>query len=339
MIILGIETSCDETGICLYEKKKGIISNKIYSQSKIHSLYGGIVPTIASRNHSKKIILLIKKIIEEKKINFKYINAIAFTAGPGLPNSLLIGATIAKTLSLVYKKPSIPINHIEGHIMSVFLSKKKKPNFPFISLITSGAHTFLIIVKNYGKYKIIGHALDDSAGEVFDKIGNLIGLKYPGGKKISKLAKYGKKNFNFPKPMINKNNFNFSFSGLKTHVSYFIKKNKKKINQYQFKCDICLSLEESITEILVYKSNKALKKFNIKNISIVGGVSANNRLRKKMTKMAKKNKIKIFFTKKKLCTDNAAMIAYTGLIKFKKKKKYKNIKINIKPRWNINKKF
>ncbi len=339
MIILGIETSCDETSISIYEKKKGIICNEIYSQSKKHSLYGGVVPTIAFKNHSKKIIPLIKKIIEKKNINFKKINAIAFTAGPGLKNSLLVGATVAKTLGYIYNIPSIPINHIEGHIMSVFLCTKK-PNFPFISLITSGAHTILVIVNNYEKYKIIGYSLDDSAGEVFDKIANIIGLKYPGGKKISQLAKYGKKNFNFPKPMINKNNFNFSFSGLKTCVNYFIKKNIKKINQYQFKCDICFSLEESITEILVNKSKKALQKFNIKNISVVGGVSSNSKLRKKMIKMTKKINKKVFFTKKKLCTDNAAMIAYTGFKKFKKKNTYKkNIKINIKPKWNLNEKL
>ncbi len=339
MIILGIETSCDETSISIYTKKKGIIINEVYSQT-IHSLYGGVVPILASKNHSKKIIPLIKKVIKKTKIKFKNINAIAFTAGPGLPNSLLIGVTVAKTLGLIYNIPSIPINHIEGHIMSIMLAKKK-PNFPFISLITSGAHTILVIVYKYKKYKIIGNSLDDSAGETFDKIANLIGLKYPGGKKISKLAKYGKKNFNFPKPLINNKNFNFSFSGLKTHIFYFIKKNIKNINKYQFKCDICFSLEECITEILVYKSKKALKKYNIKNIAIVGGVSANNKLRKKMKKMTKKINKKSFFTNKKLCTDNAAMIAYTGFLKFKKKKYIykKNIQIKIKPKWNINEKF
>ncbi len=338
MIILGIETSCDETSISIYTKKKGIIINEIYNQ-KIHSIYGGVVPILASRDHSKKIIFLIKKVLKKKKIKFKKINAIAFTAGPGLPNSLLIGTTVAKTLELIYKIPSIPINHIEGHIMSIMLAKKK-PLFPFISLVTSGAHTLLVIVYKYEKYKIIGHSLDDSAGETFDKIGNMIGLKYPSGKKISKMAKFGKKNFNFPKPIINKNNFCFSFSGLKTHVYYFIKKNIKNINKYQFKCDICFSLEDSITEILVYKSKKALLKFNIKYLSVVGGVSANNTLRKKIKKMTKKINKKSFFTKKKLCTDNAAMIAYTGYLKMKKKTKYKqNIKIKIKPKWKINEKF
>ncbi len=340
MIILGIETSCDETSISIYKNKKGIIINNTYSQSKIHSIYGGIVPPIASRYHSKKIIYLIQDTIKKTKIKLKEINAIAFTAGPGLSSSLIIGATVAKTLAFIYNIPAIPINHIEGHIMSIMLVKNK-PKFPFISLITSGAHTILVIVKKNEKYKIIGHSLDDSAGETFDKIGNLIGIKYPGGYKISKLAQYGKKKILFPKPIMYENNFNFSFSGLKTHIYYFIKKNIKKINKYQFKCNICYSLEKSITDILVYKCKKALKKFKIRHISVVGGVSANNKLRKKMKKMTKKINRKVFFTKKEFCTDNAAMIAYTGFLKFKKKKylNKKNLQINIKPKWNIGEKF
>ncbi len=177
MIILGIETSCDETGISIYNNKKGIIINEIYSQL-IHSMYGGVVPNIASKNHANKIIPLIKKVIEKTKINIKKITAIAFTAGPGLSSSLLIGATAAKTLAYLYNKPCIPINHLEGHIFSIMLSNKK-PKFPFISLIISGAHTCLILVYNYFKYKIIGQSLDDAVGETFDKIANLIGLKYP----------------------------------------------------------------------------------------------------------------------------------------------------------------
>ncbi len=340
MIILGIETSCDETSISLYKNKKGIIINNTYSQAKIHSPYGGIVPIIASRYHSKKIIPLIKDTLKKTKIKFKYINAIAFTAGPGLSSSLLIGATVAKTLAFIYKIPAIPINHIEGHIMSIMLIKNK-PKFPFISLIASGGHTLLVIVEKYGKYKIIGYSLDDSAGEAFDKIANLIGLKYPGGYKISQLARYGKNKIQFPRPIIYKNNFNFSFSGLKTHIYYFIKKNINKINQHQFKCNICYSLEKSIIDILIYKSIKALKTFNINHLAIVGGVSANKKLRKKMKKITKKINKKVFFTKKKFCTDNAAMIAYTGFIKFKKNIHISknNIKINIKPKWNINEKF
>ncbi len=338
MIIFGIETSCDETCISLYDNKKGIIINEIYSQSYIHSKYGGVVPNIASKNHSKKIIKLIKKVIKKTSIKIKNIKIIAFTAGPGLSSSLIIGSTVAKTLSYLYKKPCIPINHIEGHILSIMISKKK-PKFPFISLITSGAHTILTIVYNFNKYKIIGNCLDDSAGEVFDKIGNLINLKYPAGKKISKFAKYKKNKFIFPKPITsNKNNFNFSFSGLKTHIINFIK--NKNIN-IQFKYDLSYSLEKTITDILVIKTINAAKKYNINKISIVGGVSSNTKLRKKMNKIAKKYKIKTFYPNIDLCTDNAAMIAYTGYIKYitKKEKINNNYLIKIKPNWKINELF
>ncbi len=330
MIILGIETSCDETALCIYKKNK-IIKNKIFSQYKIHNKNKGIIPEIASKYHYKKIIPLLKNIIKKSKIKIKDIKLIAYTAGPGLPNSLLIGTTLAKSISLIYKIPSIPINHIEGHIMSIMLNKKK-PKFPFISLITSGVNTILCIVKNFNKYKIIGKSLDDSAGETFDKISKLLKLKKLGGKYISKLAKYGKKILNFPKPLINKKNFNFSFSGLKTHIKNYI--NKKELN-FQQKANIALSLEECITDILINKINKASKKFKINILSIVGGVSKNNKLRNKIKNI--KNK-RIYFTKKKFCTDNAAMIAYVASIKNIKKIK-NTLEINIKPKWNINENF
>ncbi len=333
MIILGIETSCDETALCIYKKKKKIIINKIFKQNKIHNKNKGIIPEIASKYHYKKIIYIFKKIIKKSKIKIKNIKLIAYTAGPGLPNSLIIGTTLAKTLSFIYKIPSIPINHIEGHIMSIMLNKIK-PKFPFISLITSGANTILCIVKKFNKYKIIGKCIDDSAGEVFDKISKFLKFKKLGGKYISKIAKYGKKNLNFPKPLMNKKNFNFSFSGLKTHIKNYIK--NKNIN-FQKKADISLSLEECITDILIYKIKNACKKYNINKICIVGGVSKNNKLRKKI-KNLKKNKIKTYLCKKKFCTDNAAMIAYTALNK--NIKKIKNIlEIKIKPKWKINENF
>ncbi len=336
MIILGIETSCDETCISIYDNKKGIIINEIYSQSHIHCKYGGVVPNIASENHTFKIISLIKKVIKKTKIKINKINLIGFTAGPGLSSSLLIGSTTANVLSLIYNIPCVPINHIEGHVMSIMLSKKK-PSFPFLTLITSGANTILLIVKNFNKYKILGSSLDDSAGETFDKIGNILKLKYPSGNKIEKLAKYGKNNLNFPKPIIkNKNNFNFSFSGLKTHIINII--NKKKINK-QFKYDIAYSLQETITDILITKSINAANKYNINNISIVGGVSSNKKLRKKFINLVKKKK-NIYYPDKKLCTDNAAMIAYTCYIKYITKNiKYSNLNIKVKPSWNINELF
>ncbi len=335
MIILGIETSCDETGISLYDTNLGILTNKLFSQSLIHTKYGGIMPEIASKNHYKKIFIILKKSLKKSKKKIENIDIIAYSAGPGLPNSLLIGVALAKSISLIYNIPSIPINHIEAHIMSIMINKYK-PSFPFISLVTSGAHTLLCIVKNYEKYKIIGQSLDDSAGEIFDKISILLKLKLPGGKYISKISKYSNKNLNFPKPLINKHNLNFSFSGLKTHIFNYIKNNKLNFNN---KANIAFSLQESITTILVKKIKLASKKYKINNLSIVGGVSSNNTLRKKMYSLTKLNK-KIFFNPKKLCTDNAAMIAYTGWIKYSSKKKiYNNLEIDIKSKWKINENF
>ncbi len=335
MIILGIETSCDETGISIYDNKLGILTNKLFSQNIIHTKYGGIMPEIASKNHYKKIFTVLNQALNKSKKKIQDINIIAYSAGPGLPNSLLIGTTLAKSISLIYKIPSVPINHLEAHIMSIMINKDK-PNFPFISLITSGAHTILCIVKGYGKYKIIGQSLDDSAGELFDKISILLKLKLPGGKYISKLSKYSNKNLNFPKPLINKNTLNFSFSGLKTHIFNYIKNNKLNFNN---KANIAFSLQESITTILVEKIKLASKKYKINNLSIVGGVSSNNYLRKKMYNLIKFNK-NVFFNPKKLCTDNAAMIAYTGWIKYSLDKKIRNnLKIDIKSKWKINEKF
>lgn len=335
MIILGIETSCDDTSISLYDSKKKNIINKTIHQHNTHNKYGGIMPELASQKHFINILNIIKKI--KKKI--KYVDLIAYTAGPGLPNSLLIGVTTSKILSYLYNIPSIPINHIEGHIMSIMLFKKK-PKFPFLTLITSGVNTLLVIVYNFNKYKIIGKSLDDSAGKVFDKISNLIGLEYPGGPKLAKLAKLGQKYFVFPKPIMNnKTNLNFSFSGLQTHVINLLKK-IKIINQ-KIKANIAYALEDTITDILLKKTIRATKIFNLKRIAVVGGVSANKKLRKKFFKNFKYKK-NIFFPLKKYCTDNATMIAYTGLIKFNNKKyfnKYNNFKIKINPKWVIGKKL
>ncbi len=326
MMILGIETSCDETCISIYNNKKGIILNKIISQIKIHKKYGGIVPTIASKYHSKNLIYLLKKYIDFYKINY-----IAYTYGPGLSTSLIIGASAAITLSFLYNIPSVAINHIEGHIMSIMLNKKK-PKFPFLCLLTSGANTYLIIVLKYFKYKILGKSIDNSAGEVFDKISYMIGLKYPNGKTLSKIAKNGKKIFNFPRPMIKKNNFNFSFSGLITYTKNILK-NIKNINK-EIKSNICFSVEDAITDVLVIKTKKALQKLKINDLAVVGGVSCNIVLRKKINKMVKCLKKKSFYTKKELCTDNAAMIALTGFFKLKEKNFdiKKNLEIKVKPK-------
>ncbi|QJC31673.1 tRNA (adenosine(37)-N6)-threonylcarbamoyltransferase complex transferase subunit TsaD [Enterobacteriaceae endosymbiont of Donacia tomentosa] len=332
MLIMGIETSCDDTAIAIYDKNIGILCNNIYTQ-KIHAKYGGIVPELAARKHLEKIIPLIKKSLLKIKKNLNDLDCIAYTEGPGQINSLIIGATVAHSLAFALNIPIIPVNHMEGHLFSIML-QKNIPNFPFIGLLISGGHTQLVYTYKFRKYKILGYNIDDAVGEAFDKTSKLLGLEYPGGKNLSKLAKYGTpKRFVFPRPMISKkNNFNFSFSGLKTFVKNFII--KKNLTDLQTKADIACAFEDAVIETLYLKSLRVLKKYNIQQLVISGGVSSNKKLRIFFYKNFKKKNIKLFFSKTKLCTDNAAMIAYVGSkkISYKEKKKYRlsQIKINSK---------
>lgn len=329
MIILGIETSCDDTCIAIYDTKYGLIANKKYNQP-IHTIFGGVIPKYSSIYHLNKLIPIIKTL----KINKKNINAIAYTAGPGLYNSLIIGAYIAYSISYTLNIPIIGVNHLEGHIFSAMINKKK-PNFPFISLLISGGHTQLIDVKNIGNYKIIGETLDDSIGETFDKIAKMLNLSYPGGEKLSKLANFGTIKKIFPK--ILNNNLNFSFSGIKTYIFNYFK--KIKLNKKN-KANLAKSFEEYILNILSIKCYKALIKYGRSCLIISGGVSANNTLRKNIkNKILKKNKInnlKIYFPENILCTDNAAMIAYVGAIRITSGEKINN-NINIRPNWSLEK--
>ncbi|WP_343154820.1 tRNA (adenosine(37)-N6)-threonylcarbamoyltransferase complex transferase subunit TsaD [Buchnera aphidicola (Pseudoregma panicola)] len=337
MKILGIETSCDDTSISVYDDKVGVVFCFTISQSDVHAKYGGVVPEIASRLHLKNIFILLNKLIKNKKISKKNINAISYTIGPGLPGSLLVGATVANSLSYLWEIPVIFVNHMESHLFSYMLNKKyfDFPKFPMLSLLVSGGHTQIILAKSLGKYKILGNCLDDPAGEVIDKISNMLGIKYPGGKKLSELAKFGKSNiFNFPKPMLYSNNFNFSFSGLKTHVSRIIL-NHDYVPNDMFKFNIAKELENTIAEILVKKSFDALKFTNLRTLVVSGGVSANETLRKKIINMSKKIKnCFVHFTDKKFCTDNAAMVAYLGMLYFKNNM-YSSPKIFFSPKLSI----
>ncbi|CEI58725.1 tRNA (adenosine(37)-N6)-threonylcarbamoyltransferase complex transferase subunit TsaD [Candidatus Portiera aleyrodidarum] len=334
MIILGIETSCDDTCVALYDTKFGLIANKKYNQP-IHQVFGGVLPNLSSIYHLNKLIPIINKLFLLLNIKKKYIKAIAYTAGPGLYNSLFIGAYIAYSISYTLNIPIIGVNHLEGHIFSPMLNKKK-PKFPFISLLISGGNTQIIDVKNIGNYKILGYSIDDSIGETYDKIAKMLNLDYPGGKKLSNLAKVGNnKKLIFPKSFLYETNLKFSFSGIKTYI-FNILKNKK--NNSQYKANLAKSFEEYIINILSIKSFHALKKYGRVNLLVSGGVSANKNLRNKLKKQLKKyiNKLKIYFPNKKLCTDNAAMIAYLGALRINSGEKvYKNIKIF--PKWPLEK--
>jgi len=353
MIILGIESSCDDTSVALLDCSDNghiVLFQETASQIEIHKKYGGVVPEIAGRMHAEAIVPLIEKILK----NQPHLDTIAVTAGPGLITGLIVGTEAARTLSFAWNIPLIAINHIEGHIYSAELSPNSMIQFPAIALIVSGGHTEIIEIKKPGEYKILGATKDDAAGECFDKVAKLLGLPYPGGPQISTLAEKGKTDaIDFPRPMIRDNNFDFSFSGLKTSALYWLQKNKlstTNIIPYELPTgiygqsanpptheDFCASFEQAIVDVLVYKTLKTVEKYNPKTLILSGGVSANKKLRVTLDNAIKQNypKTKFIYPDLKYCMDNAAMIAVAGYYQAKKKNftNWQNIKAD--PNWQI----
>lgn len=331
MRILGVETSFDDTGVAVYDDKIGLMVNELYSQSHLHVKYGGVIPELASREHIYQVAPLIKYVLNKKKISLKDIDAIAYTAGPGLSGSLLVGASVSCALAFSCNIPTIPVNHMEGHLLSSML-EKNHPKFPFLALLVSGKHTQLILAHKINHYEILGETLDDAVGEVFDKVAIALNLGYPGGEKLSIFAKQGKlSKFIFPQPMRYHKNLNFSFSGLKTFTLNLIKKN---INNIQNLFDIAYGFEQSILNILSYKCNQALQKTGLNQLVVAGGVSANLKLINCLKVLLNKYNGILYSVRPIFCTDNAAMIAYTGMIYFKKKY-FKELDIIIRPKWSI----
>ena len=331
MLILGIETSCDETGVAIYDSEKGLLGHKLYSQIKLHAKYGGVVPELASRDHINYIIPLINDLLKDCKINIQNIEAIAYTSGPGLSGALLVGSSVAESLACALGIRSIPIHHLEGHLLAPML-EDRKPKFPFIALLVSGGHSQLIHVKELGSYKIIGDTLDDAAGEAFDKTAQLLGLGYPGGAALSKLAEKGLKHFELPRPLLHSNGLDFSFSGLKTAVLYLVRKQKKLTKE--IKADIAYAFEDSITDVLVKKTIQALKQEGLKRVIISGGVGANKTLRNKIIAECNQNEFEYFFPDLTFCTDNGAMIALAGSLRLNMRPK-ENYSFSVKPRWKL----
>ena len=331
MLILGIETSCDETGVAIYDSEKGLLGHKLYSQIKLHAKYGGVVPELASRDHINYIIPLINELLRDCKINIQNIEAIAYTSGPGLSGALLVGSSVAESLACALGIRSIPIHHLEGHLLAPML-EDRKPKFPFIALLVSGGHSQLIHVKKLGSYKIIGDTLDDAAGEAFDKTAQLLGLGYPGGAALSKLAEKGLKHFELPRPLLHSNGLDFSFSGLKTAVLYLVRKQKKLTKE--IKADIAYAFEDSITDVLVKKTIQALKQEGLKRVIISGGVGANKTLREKIIAECNQNEFEYFFPDLTFCTDNGAMIALAGSLRLNMRPK-ENYSFSVKPRWKL----
>lgn len=328
--ILGIETSCDETGVAIYDANAGLLAHALHSQIQTHVEYGGVVPELASRNHIQHISLLTQQVLDEAQLTPQDISAIAYTQGPGLVGALLVGASFAKALALAWGKPALGIHHMEGHLLAAFL-EAEHPAFPFLALLVSGGHTQIVQVNDIGNYQILGESLDDAAGEAFDKTAKLLGLEYPGGPLLAKLAEQGTANrFTFPRPMVDRPNLDFSFSGLKTHALQTIQQHELTP---QTKADLAWAFEDAIVDTLIKKVTRAIKQTELTNLVIAGGVGANKTLRTRLNAFAQTNGVKVYFPSLEFCTDNGAMIAYAGYERFKRGHIDPDWQIQVQPRW------
>jgi len=312
--VLGIETSCDETGIALYDSDTGLLGHVLYSQIELHQDYGGVVPELASRDHVRKIIPLIRQVLEESGVTKQDIDAVAYTAGPGLVGALLVGASVGKSIAYGWGVPAIPVHHMEGHLLAPML-EDNPPEMPFLALLVSGGHTQLIGVDNYSEYTILGESLDDAAGEAFDKAAKMLGLDYPGGPAIAKAAQQGDDSrFTFPRPMIGKPGLNFSFSGLKTYCMNTIDDCVESEGELTEKTrsDIACAFQTAVVDTLTMKCKRAIKQTDYKRLVIAGGVSANTLLREKLKNVMGGMGVEVYYPRLEFCTDNGAMIAFAG---------------------------
>ncbi|WP_300175481.1 tRNA (adenosine(37)-N6)-threonylcarbamoyltransferase complex transferase subunit TsaD [uncultured Aliivibrio sp.] len=331
MRILGIETSCDETGVAIYDDEKGLLAHQLYSQVKLHADYGGVVPELASRDHVKKTIPLIQAALNDAGMTKDDIDGIAYTAGPGLVGALLVGSTIGRSIAYAWDVPAIPVHHMEGHLLAPML-EDTPPEYPFVALLVSGGHTMMVEVKGIGEYQILGESVDDAAGEAFDKTAKLMGLDYPGGPLLSKLAESGTKGrFKFPRPMTDRPGLDFSFSGLKTFAANTIRANDDDL---QTRADIAFAFQEAVADTLAIKCRRALKQTGMKRLVMAGGVSANTYLRHELEAMMKKIGGEVFYPRTEFCTDNGAMIAYAGMQRLKNGETT-DLAVQAKPRWPI----
>ncbi|HGO5814827.1 TPA: tRNA (adenosine(37)-N6)-threonylcarbamoyltransferase complex transferase subunit TsaD [Mannheimia haemolytica] len=334
MRILGIETSCDETGVAIYDEQQGLVANQLYSQIDMHADYGGVVPELASRDHIRKTLPLIQEALKEANLHPSDIDGIAYTAGPGLVGALLVGSTIARSLAYAWNVPALGVHHMEGHLLAPML-EEQAPEFPFVALLISGGHTQLVKVDGVGQYELLGESIDDAAGEAFDKTGKLLGLDYPAGVAMSKLAESGTPNrFKFPRPMTDRPGLDFSFSGLKTFAANTIKANLNENGELdeQTKCDIAHAFQQAVVDTILIKCKRALEQTGYKRLVMAGGVSANKQLRADLAEMMKKLKGAVFYPRPQFCTDNGAMIAYTGFLRLKNGEQT-DLAISVKPRW------
>ena len=328
MYVLGIETSCDETGVAIYHPEKGIVSDLLYSQVKMHNEYGGVVPELASRDHIQKLVPLIKACLKQGHLASNQIDGIAYTAGPGLMGALLVGATTARSLAWTWRVPAVAVHHMEGHLLAPML-EDNAPEFPFVALLVSGGHTLLVRVDAIGCYHLLGESIDDAAGEAFDKTAKMLGLGYPGGPKVAALAEKGTPRFKFPRPMTNRPGLDFSFSGLKTFTMNTLNSTEKT---EQDKADVAYAFQMATAETLVIKCRRALQQTGLNRLVIAGGVSANTQIRTSLQAMVEQEKATLFCPPLKYCTDNGAMIAYAGYQRLSVGQQ-ESLEIFAKPRW------
>jgi len=309
MRVLGIETSCDETGVAIYDTESGILADVLHSQIELHAEFGGVVPELASRDHIRKTIPLIKQALKQANLKAKDIDGIAYTRGPGLLGALLVGSAIGRSLAYAWDIPAIGVHHMEGHLLAPML-ETNAPEFPFVALLVSGGHTQLISVKGIGQYQLLGESIDDAAGEAFDKTAKMMGLAYPGGPVLAKLANQGRPNvFQLPRPMTDRPGLDFSFSGLKTAA---LTTWKKSDQSQQTQADLAHAFQEAVVDTIAIKCRRALEQTELKTLVIAGGVSANIRLREKLKSLTKNLDANVYYPRPEFCTDNGAMIAYAG---------------------------
>ncbi|UDG79711.1 tRNA (adenosine(37)-N6)-threonylcarbamoyltransferase complex transferase subunit TsaD [Candidatus Steffania adelgidicola] len=331
MRVLGIETSCDETGVAIYDQDRGLLANHLYSQVKLHAHYGGVVPELASRDHGRKIIPLIQDTLVQAHLQSSDIHGVAYTAGPGLVGALIVGASVGRALAYAWRVPAIAIHHMEGHLLTPML-ETPRPAFPFVALLVSGGHTQLISATGIGEYQLLGESVDDAVGEAFDKTAKLLGLDYPGGPMLSRLAQQGDpERYRFPRPMTNRPGLAFSFSGLKT---FAVNTFRSSDHTHQTRADVARAFEDAVVDTLMIKCQRALKLTGFQRLVIAGGVSANQSLRTRLGKMIFPRGGEVFFARPEFCTDNGAMIAYAGIMRIKTGMKTE-LAVSVRPRWSM----
>ncbi|MBL3528804.1 MAG: tRNA (adenosine(37)-N6)-threonylcarbamoyltransferase complex transferase subunit TsaD [gamma proteobacterium endosymbiont of Lamellibrachia anaximandri] len=337
MRVLGIETSCDETGVAVYDSDGGLLAHALHSQIEIHAEYGGVVPELASRDHVRKALPLIRQVFHQAQISSESIDGVAYTAGPGLVGALLVGSAIGRSLAWAWQVPAVGVHHMEGHLLAPML-EAEPPGFPFIAMLVSGGHTQLVKVDGIGRYRLLGESLDDAAGEAFDKTAKLLDLPYPGGPELAKLAQDGNpKRYRFPRPMTDRPGLDFSFSGLKTfalNTQQAAKREEGDLLPRQTLADIARAFEDAVVDTLMIKCRRAVRQTGVKTLVMAGGVSANRRLRESIGEMMVKEGGRAYYPRPEFCTDNGAMIAYAGWQRLRAGQS-EPLRFSANPRWKM----